>query len=123
MAQTLIGPSLTQVADRPHGRETGFWEVTKSSSGQMTGNPQVVRDSPYKLSQRKKIGRTHKFSAKTATFGCDRVLLYEKSFSKLIPAHEGLHGAESIEQILNFAVLVNLLGRTKYVRGDDLQGV
>ena len=64
MAQTLIGPNLTEVADRPHGRETGFWEVTNSSAGQMTGNPEVVRDWPYKLSQRQNIGRTHKFSGK-----------------------------------------------------------
>src|SRR6476660_8702596 len=81
---------------------------------------QITADQPRHL---KKFGRTHQSHSRAFASSFLGVLLDEKSFSKLIPAHERLRGAESIEQILNFAVLVNLLGRTKYVSRDDLQGV
>jgi hypothetical protein len=38
--------------------------------------------------------------------------LDEKSFPKLITANERFHGAESNEQVLYFAILVDLLRRT-----------
>ena len=81
---------------------------------------QITADQPRYL---QKFGRTHQSHSRAFASSFLGVLLDEKSFSKLIPAHEGLRGAESIEQILNFAVLVNLLGRTKYVCRNDLQGV
>ena len=81
---------------------------------------QITADQPRYL---QKFGRTHQSHSRAFASSFLGVLLDEKSFSKLIPAHERLCGAESIEQILNFAVLVNLLGRTKYVSRDDLQGV
>jgi len=80
----------------------------------------ITADQPRYL---QKFGRTHQSHSRAFASSFLGVLLDEKSFSKLIPAHEGLRGAESIEQILNFAVLVNLLGGTKYVSRDDLQGV
>ena len=80
----------------------------------------ITADQPRYL---QKFGRTHQSHSRAFASSFLGVLLDEKSFSKLIPAHEGLRGAESIEQILNFAVLVNLLGRTKYVCRNDLQGV
>ena len=73
---------------------------------------QITADQPRHL---RKFGRTHQSHNRAFASSFLGVLLDEKSFSKLIPAHERLCGAESIEQILNFAVLVNLLGRTKYV--------
>jgi len=81
---------------------------------------QITADQPRHL---QKFGRTHQSHSRAFASSFLDVLLDEKSFSKLIPAHEGLRGAESIEQILNFAILVNLLGRTKYVCRNDLQGV
>jgi len=51
------------------------------------------------------------------------VLLDEEGFPKLVSAHEGLHRAESDEQVLNLAVLVNLLRRTQYRRRNNLEGV
>ena len=72
---------------------------------------------------RPKNARTQKFRWRALSTSCVSQLLYEEGLSKLIPAHERLHGAESIEQILNFAVLVNFLGRTKYVCRNDLQRV
>jgi hypothetical protein len=81
---------------------------------------QITADQPRHF---QKFGRTHQSHSRAFASSFLGVLLDEKSFSKLIPAHKGLRGPESIEQILNFAVLVNLLGRTKYVRGNDLQGV
>ena len=80
----------------------------------------ITADQPRYL---QKFGRTHQSHSRAFASSFLGVLLDEKSFSKLIPAHEGLRGAESIEQILNFAILVNLLGRTEYVCRNDLQGV
>jgi hypothetical protein len=43
-------------------------------------------------------------------------LLDEKGFPKLIPAHKRLHCAESAEQVLYFAILVDLLSGAQYRR-------
>ena len=51
------------------------------------------------------------------------VLLDEERFPKLISADEGLHRAKSAEQVLNLAVLVNLLCRAQYRRRNDLQRI
>jgi hypothetical protein len=94
-------------------------EKTPRGRGPVIVN-QITADQPRHL---QKFGRTHQSHSRAFASSFLDVLLDEKSFSKLIPAHEGLRGAESIEQILNFPVLVNLLGRTKYVCRNDLQGV
>src|SRR5580658_4696252 len=52
-----------------------------------------------------------------------RRLLDEERFAKLISAHERLHSAESTEEVLDFAVLVDLLGGTQYGRRNNLQRV
>jgi hypothetical protein len=38
-------------------------------------------------------------------------LFNKKSFAKLVPADKRFHGAEAAEEILDFAVLENFLGR------------
>ena len=54
---------------------------------------------------------------------CEWNLLDEQRFPKLISAHEGLHRAESVEQVLNLAVLVNPLRGAQYRCRNDLQRI
>jgi hypothetical protein len=66
---------------------------------------------------RERAGRADPLPKKTDRAICGAVpgkkingkLLDEKSFSKLIAAHERLHGAKAAEEILNLPVLINLL--------------
>jgi hypothetical protein len=50
-------------------------------------------------------------------------LLDEKRFAELVAADERLHGAIAAEEILDFAILVDLLRRAKHCGGDHLQCV
>jgi hypothetical protein len=53
----------------------------------------------------------------------DGKLLDKKSFPKLIASYERLHGAEAAEEILNLAVLINLLRGENSLGRQNLQRI
>jgi len=50
-------------------------------------------------------------------------LLDEKSLAKLVPTDKGFHGAKTIKEILDFAILENLLRGAERRRGKHLERI
>ena len=89
--------------------------------------PELTELTPHVYARKTRIASEKREKIRNpqdADSRCDaKALLDEKSLAKLVPAHEGFHGAETAEEILDFAVLENFLRRAERGRGNHLESI
>ena len=110
----------------PRERCVQLWFSSKP--GGVMSPPELIELSsldvlPREVICKRRMGEHTNSTGRALSSASSEFLLDEKSFSKLIPAHERFHRAESAEQVLYFAVLVDLLRGTQNGRGNNLQRV
>lgn len=97
----------------PRPRTTATIGITAGASAIIIGAHLPPNTSPKFESREIKTGSpaAPRFYFMKAITNCETWSLYEESLAQLIAPNEGFRRAVATEQILNLAILINLLGR------------